>query len=73
MFKFFVLMLLSTTAFAQEVRIYQTDHLGNKQYHKPSIVIQTNGRGVEVNSVGVKQYHKSQIQIETKSETKKGK
>lgn len=48
---------------ADEVKIYQQDSAGNTQYHKPSAVIQNDGRIVETDSVGNKQYHKQQYQI----------
>lgn len=48
---------------ADEKRIYQTDSLGNIQYHKPSYTVQQDGRVIETDSVGNKQYHKQQYQI----------
>jgi uncharacterized protein YycO len=56
-------LLLVLNASAEEVRIYQQDSAGNTQYHKPSAVIQNDGRIVEADSVGNKQYHKQQYQI----------
>ncbi len=56
-------MLISFTTSAAEQRIYQTDSLGNVQYHKPSHTIESNGRIVETDSVGNKLYHKQQYQI----------
>ena len=53
----------SVVAWADEARIYQQDSSGNTQYHKPSAVIQQNGRIVETDAVGNKQHHKQQYQI----------
>ena len=55
--------LLALSAHADEKRIYQTDSLGNIQYHKPSHTIQKDGRIIETDTVGNKQYHKQQYQI----------
>ena len=52
-----------TVAIAEEVRIYEQSPSGNIQYHKPSAVIQQNGRIVETDAVGNKQHHKQQYQI----------
>ncbi|MDY0014437.1 MAG: hypothetical protein RBS40_16295 [Rhodocyclaceae bacterium] len=52
-----------TTASADEKRIYQTDSVGNIQYHKPSYTVRQDGRIIETDSVGNKQYHKQQYQI----------
>lgn len=49
---------------AEETRIYQTNSLGNKQYHKPSFAIQEDGRVIQVDPYGNKQYHKQQYQLE---------
>ena len=59
----FVLMLPMTSMSAEEKRIYQTDSVGNVQYHKPSYVVRQDGRIIETDSVGNKQYHKQQHQI----------
>ncbi len=48
---------------ADEVKVYQQDSTGNTQYHKPSAVIQKDGRIIETDAVGNKQYHKQQYQI----------
>jgi len=58
-----VLMLPMTSMSAEEKRIYQTDSVGNVQYHKPSYVVRQDGRIIETDSVGNKQYHKQQHQI----------
>ena len=50
-------------ASADEKRIYQTDSVGNIQYHKPSYTVRQDGRIIEMDSVGNKQYHKQQYQI----------
>lgn len=50
-------------ASADEKRIYQTDSVGNTQYHKPSYTVRQDGRVIETDSVGNKQYHKQQYQI----------
>lgn len=57
------LLLLVSNVSADEVSIYQQDSAGNTQYHKPSAVIQNDGRIIETDSVGNKQYHKQQYQI----------
>lgn len=56
------LMPASTTS-ADEKRIYQTDSVGNIQYHKPSYTVRQDGRIIETDAVGSKQYHKQQYQI----------
>lgn len=56
-------MLLALSAHAADQRIYQTDSVGNVQYHKPSYAIEPNGRIVETDSVGNKLHHKPQYQI----------
>ena len=48
---------------AEEKRIYQTDSVGNVQYHKPSYTVRQDGRIIETDSAGNKQYHKQQYQI----------
>ncbi|MES2498891.1 MAG: hypothetical protein V4570_00020 [Pseudomonadota bacterium] len=48
---------------AEETKIYQQDSTGNIQYHKPSVVINKNGRIIETDAIGNKQYHKQQYQI----------
>ncbi len=61
-----VIALLSLAvlyASADEAKIYQQDSAGNTQYHKPSAVIQNDGRIIETDSVGNKQYHKQQYQV----------
>lgn len=45
-------LLLVLNVSAEEVKIYQQDSTGNIQYHKPSVVIQNDGRIVETDSVG---------------------
>ena len=50
-------------ASADEKRIYQTDSVGNVQYHKPSYTVRQDGRIIETDSVGNKQYQKQQYQI----------
>lgn len=50
-------------AWADEVRIYEQSSTGNIQYHKPSAVIQQNGRVIETDQFGNKQHHKQQYQI----------
>lgn len=57
------LLILMLNVSAEETKIYQQDSAGNTQYHKPSAVIQNDGRIVETDSVGNKQYHKQQYQI----------
>ena len=58
-----VLMLPVTSMSAEEKRIYQTDSVGNVQYHKPSYVVRQDGRIIETDSVGNKRYHKRLHQI----------
>jgi hypothetical protein len=48
---------------AADERIYQTDSLGNIQYHKPSYTVRKDGRVIETDRYGNKQYHKPQFQI----------
>ena len=59
-----VLALCSVGAQAQEKRIYQTDEYGNIQYHKPSYVVEDDGRVIEVDAYGNRQYHKPQRVVE---------
>jgi len=47
--------LLALSAHADEKRIYQTDSLGNIQFHKPSFTIQKDGRIIETDPIGNKQ------------------
>jgi len=56
-------MLVALSVHAAEKRIYQTDSVGNVQYHKPSFTVEPNGRIVETDSVGTKLHHKQQYQI----------
>jgi len=56
-------LLFVLNAFADEARTYLQGSAGNTQYHKPSTVIQNDGRIIETDSVGNKQYHKQQYQI----------
>lgn len=56
-------ILSAASASADEKRIYQTDSVGNIQYHKPSYTVRQDGRIIETDSVGNKQYHKQQYQI----------
>lgn len=68
MLKVFVLFLLISNGIsAREVRVYQTDTVGNIQYHLPSYVITEKGQVILVDLVGNKQYHKQQFKIETKT------
>lgn len=69
MCKIFILIVLivSNVANAKEIRVYQTDTVGNIQYHKPSYVITEKGQVIPVDLVGNKQYHKQQFKIETKT------
>ena len=60
---FSLMMLLIQSAHTEEKRIYQTDSLGNIQYHKPSYSLQKEGRIIETDPIGNKQYHKQQYQI----------
>jgi hypothetical protein len=62
-FVFISLFLVISSAQVDENRIYQTDSLGNIQYHKPSYTIQNDGRIIETDPIGNKQYHKQQYQI----------
>jgi len=57
------LLLIALNVSAEEARIYQQDGAGSTQYHKPSAVIQNDGRIIETDSVGNKLYHKQQYQI----------
>ena len=60
---FSLFAVLAFSAHADEKRIYQTDSLGNIQYHKPSYTIQKDGRIIETDPIGNRQYHKQQYQI----------
>lgn len=60
---FILSLLLALSAHAADQRIYQTDSVGNVQYHKQSYAVEPNGRIVETDSVGNKLYHKPQYQI----------
>jgi len=58
--------LVTEDAWAQrpaELRIYQTDSVGNIRYHAPSWTVQSDGRVIETNSYGVKLYHRQQYKI----------
>ena len=68
-----VLACVATVAEAQQkppappekgTRIYQTDHYGRVQHHKPSWVVKENGRLVEVSPIGSEQSHKQQYKID---------
>ena len=67
---FAIIFLCSTAAFAQTkpaqsepVRIYQVDSVGNKQYHKPSFVVEGN-KVYQTDTVGNKQNHKPSYSIQ---------
>jgi hypothetical protein len=47
----------------REKRIYQTDSVGNIQYHRPSWTVERDGRIVETNQWCEKQYHQQQYKI----------
>jgi hypothetical protein len=55
--------LFSVVGHAGELRVYQSDSMGDIKYNKPSYVVQENGRIIEVNPAGRIQYHKKQYQI----------
>ncbi len=63
---FIVSMILALSAHAADQRIYQTDSVGNVQYHKPTYNIEKSGRIVETDSVGNKLYHRSVFFIKEK-------
>lgn len=54
--------VMSLCAHAGEQRVYQRDSQGNIEYHKPSYVVQDNGRIIQADSLGHKQYHLQQYQ-----------
>ncbi len=56
-------ILLAGTTSAEDKRIYQTDSVGNIQYHKPSYTVRQDRRIIETDSVGNKQYQKQQYRI----------
>jgi hypothetical protein len=58
-----VSFLYSSSVIAEEIRIQQTDPLGNIQYQKPSYSVRDDGRVIETDSVGNKQYDKQQYHI----------
>ena len=55
--------LWNLNACAEQVRVYQQDAIGNIQYHKPSYVIQKDGRIIETDTLGNRQYQKQQYKI----------
>jgi hypothetical protein len=57
------LALFSVVVHAGEQRIYQRDSVGSIMYHKPSYIVQENGRIIEMDKAGNKQYHKQQYQL----------
>ncbi len=58
-----LLVMFAAISHAQEQRVYQRDVTGRIQYHKPSYVVQENGRVIETDAIGNKQYHKQQYVI----------
>lgn len=58
------LALSSHGVAAEELRIYQRDAYGNTLYHKPSYLVQNDGRIIELDPYGNKMYHKPQFRIE---------
>lgn len=58
-----LLSLVASSAFAGELRIYQTDKYGRIQYSKPSYTIRADGRIIQTDAYGNKQYSKQQYQI----------
>ncbi len=56
-----VLMLVCSASFA-ETKIYQTDSVGNTQYHKGALVVKGDTI-VKQDSVGNTQYHQQQYKI----------
>jgi hypothetical protein len=62
-FSLHILLMFAEPISAEDKRIYQTDSLGNIQYHKPSYSVQQDGRVIETDPYGNKQYHKQQYQI----------
>lgn len=56
--------LFCFSACAEESKIHQADPTGNIQYHKPSAVIEDDGRVIETDQYGNKQYHKPQYQMQ---------
>jgi len=57
-----LLTLLSTSVYSETI-IYQTDSLGNIQYHKDHTVIKADGKIVQVSPNGNTLYHKQQYKI----------
>ena len=57
------ILLAATNVHANETRVYERDPIGNIQYHKPSYLIQKDGKIIETNALGEKQHHKQQYQI----------
>jgi hypothetical protein len=64
---FSLLVMFAANSHAQEQRVYQRDVTGRIQYHKPSYVVQENGRVIETDAIGKKQYHKQQYVIKDRS------
>lgn len=60
---YFILVAFTMNATAEETKIYQQDAIGNIQYHKPSYVVQKDGRIIETDTVGNKLYHKQQYKM----------
>ena len=57
-----VLSLTSLNALA-ETAIYETNRIGDIQYHKDHLVIKNDGKIVTVDSTGNTQYHKQQYKV----------
>ena len=57
-----VLSLTSLNALA-ETAIYETNRIGDIQYHKDHLVVKNDGKIVTVDSTGKTQYHEQQYKI----------
>jgi hypothetical protein len=58
-----LLSLAASPAFAEELRIYQTDKYGRIRYSEPSYTVRADGRVIQTDPYGNKQYSKQQYQI----------
>ena len=58
------LALVALSVQAQETKVYQTDQFGRVQHSKPSLVVQPDGRIVEVDPYGHPRYDKPGFQVQ---------
>jgi hypothetical protein len=58
-----IFLMLVSAAVQAETIIYQTDSIGNIQYHKDYTVVKADGKVVQVSPSGNTLYHKQQYKI----------